>query len=125
MPVRSLNSPVLRWPDVGVVHDTARAWAVELTRRRGDVLGVAYIGSYARGDWGVGSDLDLVVVVEKSHEPFWKRASELDLGGFPVPTEGMVYTADEWRNLANERGRFFQTVEQEGVWLYRAPRWEG
>jgi len=125
MPVRSLTSSVLRWPDAGIVDQAARAWAVELTRQRGDVLGVAYIGSYARGDWGVGSDLDLVIIVEQSDEAFWKRASELDLAGFPVPTEGMVYTADEWRDLANKRGRFFQTVEQEAVWLYRAPRWEG
>jgi len=125
MPVRSLTSSVLRWPDAGIVDQAARAWAGELTRQRADVLGIAYIGSYARGDWGVGSDLDLVVVVEQSDKPFWKRASEFDLGGFPVPAEGMVYTADEWRVLGNERGRFFQTVEQEAVWLYRAPRWEG
>jgi len=125
MPVRSLTSSVLRWPDASSVDQAAWAWAGELSRQRGDVLGVAYIGSYARGDWGVGSDLDLVVVVEQSDKPFWNRASELDLGGFPVPTEGMVYTADEWRALAEERGRFFRTVEQEGVWLYRAPRWEG
>ena len=125
MPVRSLTSSVLRWPDAGVVDRAIRAWALGLTHQRADVLGIAYIGSYARGDWGVGSDLDLVVVVEQSEEPFWNRASELDLGGFPVPTEGIVYTASEWRALAEERGRFFRTVEQEGVWLYRAPRWEG
>lgn len=125
MPVRSLTSSVLRWPDAGVVDRAARAWAVELTCQRSDVLGIAYIGSYARGDWGVGSDLDLVVVVEKGEAPFWKRALELDLGGFPVPTEGMVYTAGEWRTLAAERGRFFRAVEREAVWVYRAPKWEG
>lgn len=121
MPVRSLTSSVLRWPDARVVDQAARAWAIELTRRRGDVLGVAYIGSYARGDWGVGSDLDLVLIVEQSDEPFGNRALPLDLAGFPVPTEAIVYTAHEWRVLADERGRFFQTVEHEGVWLHRSP----
>ena len=125
MPVRSLTSPVLKWPDAGIVDQAARAWAVELTRQRGDVLGVAYIGSYARGDWGVGSDLDLVVIVEHSDTPYWERPSMLNLAGFPVPTEAMVYTAEEWRDLANERGRFFLAVENEGVWLYRAPGWKG
>jgi predicted nucleotidyltransferase len=124
MPVRSLTSSVLKWPDAAAVVKAAKAWAVELTRQRGDILGVAYIGSYARGDWGVGSDLDLIVVVEQSQAPFWQRASDLELTGFPVPTEALVYTADEWLTLADERGRFFRTIEQEGVWVYRAPTWE-
>jgi predicted nucleotidyltransferase len=125
MPVRSLSSPVLKWPDAAAVDRAARAWAVELVRRRGDVLGVAYIGSYARGDWGVGSDLDLVLVIKQSQQRFWNRASELDLVELPVPAEAITYTADEWRVLAGEGGRFFRTVRDEGVWLYRAPGWKG
>jgi predicted nucleotidyltransferase len=125
MPVRSLSLPVLKWPDAAAVDRAARAWTVEFVRRRGDVLGVAYIGSYARGDWGVGSDLDLVLVIERSQQPFWNRASELDLVELPVPTEAIVYTADEWRVLADEGGRFFRTVHDEGVWLYRAAGWRG
>jgi predicted nucleotidyltransferase len=124
MPVRSLTSSVLKWPDALAVDRAVRAWALQLAQRRGDLLGVAYIGSYARGDWGVGSDLDLIVVFEHSQAPFWQRASDLDLAGFPVPTEALVYTVEEWRSLAEERGRFFRTIEQEGVWLYRAPTWE-
>jgi hypothetical protein len=124
MPVRSLTSSVLKWPDAKAVDRAVRAWASQLAQRRSDVLGVAYIGSYARGDWGVGSDLDLIVVFERSQAPFWQRASDLDLAGFPVPTEALVYTADEWRGLADGGGRFYRTIEQEGVWVYRAPAWE-
>jgi len=124
MPVRSLTSSVLKWPDAHAVDRAVRIWAAALVQRRGDLQGVAYIGSYARGDWGVGSDLDLIVVLKQSQAPFWQRASDLDLAGFPVPTEALVYTVNEWQTLAEEHGRFFRTIEQEGVWVYRAPTWQ-
>lgn len=34
---------------------------------------------YARGDWGVGSDVDLVAVVAAAESPFEHRALEWDL----------------------------------------------
>lgn len=39
----------------------------------------------ARGDAGVGSDLDLEAVVEQSALPFERRAVEWDLQSLPVP----------------------------------------
>ena len=53
MPVRSLSSSVLRWPDIRAVDEATRRWAVEEVGRRKGVLRVGYFGSYARGDWGV------------------------------------------------------------------------
>jgi len=37
-------------------------------------LRIGYFGSYARGDWGVGSDLDLLVIVTAAEEAFEKRS---------------------------------------------------
>ena len=64
MPVRSLNSSVLRWPDAATVDRALRKWAAEVVAKRKNVLRIGYFGSYARDDWGVRSDIDLVVVVE-------------------------------------------------------------
>ncbi len=69
MPVRSLNSSVLKWPDKETVDFAVRCWAERMARVRKDVLQIGYFGSYARGDWGVGSDLDLIVIIESSSEP--------------------------------------------------------
>jgi predicted nucleotidyltransferase len=115
MPVRSLSSSVLRWPDNRAVDEAARRWAAEEVRRRKGVLRVGYFGSYARGDWGVGSDLDLLVVVDHSDLPFQRRFVEWDTTGLPVPADLLVYTREEWQALA---GRFRDTVEREAVWLY-------
>ena len=118
MPVRSLNSPVFRWPDAKAVDDAARRWAAEESRIRKGVLRVGYFGSYARGDWGVGSDLDLVVVVESSTLTFERRAIEWDTTKLPVPADLLVYTNAEWESLA---GRFRDTLDKEAVWVYVLP----
>jgi len=86
-------------------------------RERKDVLLIGCFGSYARGDWGVGSDLDIVVVVKSSEKPFHRRATEWDSTGLPVPVDLLVYTEEEWGSLTAQRG-FFQTVMREAVWVY-------
>ena len=83
---------------------------------RSGVLGIGYFGSYARGDWGVGSDVDLVVVVRESAEPFNRRAAVWDATELPVPADVLVYTGDEWRALVS-RGRSGQRMAGEVVWV--------
>ncbi len=84
-----------------------------------EVLRVGYFGSYARGDWGVGSDLDLIIIVTHAEEPFERRASRWDATELPVPAEVLVYTRTEWGNLSR-RGRFYQQVMREAIWMYPA-----
>jgi predicted nucleotidyltransferase len=84
------------------------------------LLRAGYFGSYARGDWGVGSDLDLVLVVRESGERFERRALNWDLDGLPVPADLLVYTAQEWQCLQAEAGRFARTLAGETVWVYSA-----
>ncbi len=118
MPVRSLSSPVLKWPEARAVEQAVRDWAEALGRLRPDVLRIGYFGSYARGDWGVGSDLDLLIIVEHANQPFARRGVEWDVTGLPVPAEVLVYTEAEWQALARAGGRFSRTVAAEAVWVY-------
>lgn len=69
MSIRSLSSSVLKWPDKEAVDSAVRRWAECMAGARKDILQIGYFGSYARGDWGVGSDLDLTVIVESSSKP--------------------------------------------------------
>ena len=113
MPVRPLSSAVLVWPDAKVVDEAARRWAEDLRRAEASVVAVGYFGSYARGDWGVGSDLDVVIVVDDSPEPFERRAARWDATGLPVPADVLVYTSAEWRRMS---GRL-----REVVWVSGSP----
>lgn len=117
MPVRSLRSLVLRWPDRDLVHAAVKAWAQERCRTRPGVIAVGYFGSYARGDWGPGSDVDVVVVVNESGMPFWQRGAEWDTGQLPVPGDVIVYTKAEWARLGGRMGR---VLREETVWVYQA-----
>jgi hypothetical protein len=115
MPVRSLRSPVLRWPSREEVEEALEAW---LARHPiPGLLALGYFGSYARGDHRVGSDLDLVLVVGHSDFPPWQRATGLPLEELPVPTEALVYTLPEWRGLAERSPRFARVLRKETRWL--------
>lgn len=120
MPVRSLNSSVFKWPNRSKVDRAIRYWAKEVVNSYGGIIRLGYFGSYARGDWGVGSDLDLVAIVEHATEPFERRSLSWDLSPLPVPAELLVYTSSEWQSLQKQRSRFARTLEQETVWVYEA-----
>ena len=119
MPVRSLNSSVIKWPDLRTVDQAAREWVDQQVRSGRDILRAGYFGSYARGDWGVNSDLDLILIVRHSDQPFLRRALQWDILDLPVPVDLLVYTQEEWQNLAKQGGRFPQVVEKEAVWVYQ------
>ena len=64
MPQRSLSGSVLRWPSSeSLLEATAQP----------ELEGVGVFGSYGRGDAGVGSDLDLLLVVRQCELPIWER----------------------------------------------------
>jgi predicted nucleotidyltransferase len=94
-----------------------RLWAQTVGRQRLEVRRIGYFGSLARGDWGVGSDLDLIIIVEDSKQPFGRRLVDWDTTELPVPVDALVYTEQEWEALSSE-GRFRRTLAQEVVWLY-------
>ncbi len=120
MPVRLLSSSILRWPDAQSVDKAVRRWAENASQEHKEILRIGYFGSYARGDWGVGSDLDLIIVLESSPLPFLQRASEWDVTELPVPADVLVYTDEEWQSLP-QQGRFYKTTRQEAVWVYIRP----
>ncbi len=117
MRVRSLNSSVVKWPDVQTVEGALREWAQKMAQRHPEVLRVGYIGSYARGDWGVGSDVDVLLIVAQADLPFEQRAAAWDANPLPVPADLLVYTLDEWQRLPRD-SHFVQVVEREARWVF-------
>ena len=116
MPVRSLNSSVLAWPEAAAVTEALARWFERVCRERPDVLAAGYFGSYAAGRPGPGSDLDVVLIVEHSDTPAVRRSAEWDLAELPVPADVRVYTRHEWKALP-AASRLRRVYEQETVWL--------
>lgn len=117
MPVRSLNSSVLVWPTRAEVDRAVRRWADDVATTRTEVRRIGYFGSYARGDWGVGSDLDVVIVVSDVGEPRDRRALSWDATALPVPADLVIYTDEEWRLLQASESRFARMLRTEPVWV--------
>ena len=117
MPVRSLHSSVMKWPDRAAVARCVRARAAVEGSRRPEVRRIGYFGSLGRGDWGVGSDVDLLIIVDRAAEPFERRAIDWDTGGLPVPADVLVYTLSEWEQM-HPGSRFRRTLDEELHWVY-------
>jgi len=112
-----LSSSVVVWPDRAAVESALGLWAEEAARIRPELVRVGYFGSYARGDWGVGSDLDVVLIVAGADLPFARRPVAWDLTRLPVPVDSLVYTQDEWRGL-DPASRFTRVLAREVVWVW-------
>lgn len=117
MPVRSLNSSVMKWPSKKEVEKSLNEWSKRLNKERDDLTKIGYFGSYAKENWGVGSDLDLIIILEKSEKPFERRGIDFDTSPIPVPTELLVYTRKEWRNMQVEKNEFYCSVFEEIIWI--------
>jgi uncharacterized protein len=119
MPVRSLSSSVMRWPEPEAVLTAARHWAERLAHADSSVVAVGCFGSYARGDAAMGSDLDLLAIVAASSAPH--RTGAWSVEQLPTPTDLLVYTVDQWRELSVNSPRFYDTLCGEARWLWGAP----
>ena len=117
MPVRSLNSPVIRWPNQEIVKSAVEAWARGTRENHPDVVRIGYFGSYARGNWGVGSDIDIVMVVARSDLPWLRRSLGFETVDLPVPADLLVYTSNEWDDVIVADSKFARMIARETVWL--------
>jgi len=120
MPVRSLNSSVLKWADHKKIEEELKNWINNVVREKRGIIKIGYFGSYARGDYGVGSDLDLIIILESSSLPFEKRGIDWDTTKFSVPVDLLIYTIDEWKKLEEENSSFYKKVSREIVWVFES-----
>ena len=95
---------------------------VDRLRASLDPIAIYLYGSYAYGDPGPDSDVDLLVVVEDSSQDFFERSAEAyrALRGLGVPIDVQVYTRREFEDRAALAVSFERTVSTKGRILYAA-----
>ncbi len=121
MPMRSLSSSVLRWPDRDDVLGAARAYADLLVRSDSTVRRVGIFGSYGRGEVGPGSDADIIVEVDSSALPPERRVLNLPAPRLPVPVDLIVVTTAEIDELRRRSAKWSREVFERTVWLAERP----
>jgi predicted nucleotidyltransferase len=115
MPVRSLHSSVKKWPGRTEVFEAFRAWAYNQMKHRSDIGRIGCFGSLVNGTWGVGSDIDIIIILSKSDMPSFRRSIEWDTTSLPVSADIVVLTEQESKNPTSPR--FRRVLEQEVVWV--------
>ncbi len=121
MPVRSLNSRIVKWPDRQEVEVAIRSNAAAIVRAEPRLRALGYFGTYARNEWGVGSDVDLVAVLDVPSEEPTPGALELDWTRdlhLPVPHDLFTYSVTDLRRMAEDEMRFAGMLASETVWVY-------
>ena len=91
---------------------------VEVLRREVDPERIILFGSLATGEIGPWSDIDLVIVM-KTGQPFIERLHTIQRPLQPrVATDLLVYTPEEFEQLARERPFVREEILPRGVLLY-------
>lgn len=98
-------------------------WGIELNKIihsliEYDPIKVILFGSFARGDYHAGSDVDLIIVKE-TEKRFTDRIGDvLELCNTDLVVEPLVYTPAEIATMINRENDFFQTALREGLTIY-------
>lgn len=114
MPVTSSRSSLKRWPTADAVLAAGAAWALRMAELQPRVVAVGCIGSYARGEAGFGSDLDLVVV-RRDGAPLPELLGA-DVAALPVPADVLHYTETELARVLAKGGRMARVLAEEARW---------
>ena len=100
---------------------------VDVVVKEVDPQRIYLFGSYARGQAGENSDLDLLIVEREEFAPERSRRREMAriwraLASFRVPKDILVYTQDEVAYWRDTRNHIIARALREGRLLYEKPR---
>ena len=80
---------------------------------------IILFGSYARGDFGADSDLDLLIIVPNiKHQRQESIRVRRALRGMLVPVDIVVATSEQIKRLGHLSGLVYQSALNEGKVLY-------
>ncbi len=107
-----------RFADKCEILAIAREAAFRIARAHPEALKIILFGSFARGDYGARSDLDLLIVLEHSSRPLHERFTEFQPYVPAYPTDMLVLTEAELRSRLADGDLFLQRALSEGIVLY-------
>jgi len=83
-------------------------------------IAIYLFGSYAWGSPTADSDLDLLIVVNKSKEKSYKRpvAGHHALFGLGISKDIIVYTKEEFEKYSNDTTSLCHKIEASGEFIY-------
>ena len=105
------------YEDREAILEALRTLAEAALERHPELVRVVLFGSLARDDYGLYSDADLLLVLERSEERRWfDRIPDflLDFNQGPVPVEVFPYTEEELRRMDRSENMLVRRMLREG-----------
>jgi hypothetical protein len=118
MPVRSLTQSLLRWPEPELVLHQVQEWAERVAADHPGLVRVGVFGSYGRGDAGVGSDLDLLLIDTRASGPQHQRLLAWPLAELPLSCDALVLTPVKHRELLASGSAMAAALARDSRWLW-------
>ncbi len=112
--------PELCWPDNFVNRKSNKIVKrfINLIIKKFNLKKIIIFGSFARGDYHKGSDLDLIIVGEFKERFIDRIGKIIELNDSDLEIDAMVYTEEEFQKMIQERRPFIEQALEEGIVVY-------
>ena len=112
--------PELCWPDNFINRKSNKIVKrfINLIIKKFNLKKIIIFGSFARGDYHKGSDLDLIIVGEFKERFIDRIGKIIELNDSDLEIEAMVYTEEEFQKMIKERRPFIEQALEEGIVVY-------
>lgn len=123
MPVRqqkeSLSSVKVRFLDAPKIIEELKAISREIVEKDRNIIGIYLFGSLVKNNYSLGSDADILVLLEKDSRRFIDRIPHyaklfLDIS---IPVEVFPYTEEEIKKMLCEENHFIKNIWKEKIIL--------
>jgi len=91
---------------------------INLIVKKFNLKKIIIFGSFARGDYHKGSDLDLIIVGEFKERFIDRIGKIIELNDSDLEIDAMVYTEEEFQKMIQERRPFIEQALEEGIVVY-------
>ena len=110
----------LCWPDnfVNRKYNKIVKKFINLIVKKFKIRKIIIFGSFARGDYHKGSDLDLIIVGEFKERFIDRIGKILELNNSDLEIDVMVYTEEELQKMIQEKRPFIEQALEEGIVVY-------
>jgi len=110
----------LCWPDNFINRKSNKIVKrfINLIIKKFNLKKIIIFGSFARGDYHKGSDLDLIIVGEFKERFIDRIGKIIELNDSDLEIDVMVYTEEEFQKMIRERRPFIEQALEEGIVVY-------
>lgn len=101
----------VRYAEPEPIRKAVRDYARDIRGGHPEVRSIRWFGSWVRGDAGVGSDVDLCIIVDRSDKSRRDRMMDFLPRVFPVGIDLFVYTPAEFDALRTEHPSMRKAID--------------